>query len=105
MPAAQSNLPTVFSSGSVARQCTVFIVLACQLSMSLVVMSTLASGYASINSFANATAGQSHTAWQWPRSWSHCSRPKVPFPSYLEASASDHMRQSGGFSTEADIMW
>lgn len=105
MPAAQSNFPTALSSGSVARQCTVFMVLACQLSMSRVVTKTLASGYASINSFAKATAGQSHTAWQWPRSWSHCSRPNVPLPSYLEANASDHIKQSGGFSTDADIMW
>jgi len=66
MLAAQSNFATSLSSGSVARQCTVFIVLECQLSTSLVVTSTFASGYASISSFAKATQGQSQIAWQCP---------------------------------------
>lgn len=74
-------------------------------STSRVVRMTLASGYASISSRAKATAGQSHTAWQWPSSWSHCSRPKCPSLSYLAASASLHIRQSGGFSVLAEIMW
>ena len=68
MLAAQSTLAASFSSGSVARQLTVFIVLECQLSISRVVMSTLASGYASMSSFAKATQGQSQMAWQWPKS-------------------------------------
>ncbi len=69
MPAAQSPIfAAIPSSGSVARQCTVFIVLACQLSTSRVVTSTFASGYASISSFANATQGQSQIAWQCPNS-------------------------------------
>ena len=58
-----------------------------------------------MSSFANATAGQSQTAWQCPNSWSHCSLPNLPSPSNLAAKASCHIRQSGGFSTLADIIW
>jgi len=106
MLAAQLKCCRYFNSGSETRQNTVFIVDACQESTSRLVRMTLASGYASMSSFAKATAGQSHTAWQFPSSWSQSARVKgAPTPSYFAARASIHIRASGGFSIEQFIIW
>lgn len=77
----------------------------CQDSGSRIVRMTLALGYAAISSGAKAAAGRSHTAWQWPSSWSQSSFSNLPSPSHFALMACIHSSQSRGVSVLAARMW